>query len=109
MAYIILNFREVNEMVTALIMAGGKGSRMDFKSEKPLIMINNKPMIQYVIDALNESKKVNDIIVATSKNTPETDKFLKEIGIKTFVTPGEDYVHDLRFNPFSFCELRHYY
>ena len=82
-------------MITALVMAGGKGSRINFGSEKPLIPINNKPMIQYVIEALNESKKVNDIIVATSKNTPQTDEFLNEIDIKTLVTPGEDYVHDL--------------
>jgi adenosylcobinamide-phosphate guanylyltransferase len=91
-------------MVTALIMAGGKGSRMDFKSEKPLIMINNKSMIQHVIEALNDSKKIKDIIVATSKNTPETDEFLKKIGIKTFMTQGEDYVHDLGLILSHFCE-----
>jgi GTP:adenosylcobinamide-phosphate guanylyltransferase len=32
-------------MVTALVMAGGKGSRMNFNGEKPLIKINNQPMI----------------------------------------------------------------
>ncbi|WP_414470374.1 NTP transferase domain-containing protein [Methanobacterium sp. ACI-7] len=81
-------------MVIALIMAGGKGSRMNLNIEKPLIMINNKPMIQYVIGALNNSK-IDDIIVAVSKNTPETEKFLKGIGIKTIMTSGNDYVHDL--------------
>lgn len=82
-------------MVIALIMAGGKGSRMNLKSEKPLIVLNNKPMIQYVIDALNESKEINEIIVSTSKNTPETSEYLKKEGIKTIETPGEDYVYDL--------------
>ena len=82
-------------MITALVMAGGKGSRMNMGCEKPLITINSKPMIMYVIDALMESKKINDIVVATSKNTPRTDEFLNNTGIKTFVTPGDDYVHDL--------------
>jgi len=82
-------------MVIALIMAGGKGTRMKFKEEKSLIKIKGKPMIQYVIDALNNSKKVEEIIAATSKNTPETDEFLNKIGIKTIMTPGKDYIHDL--------------
>jgi len=82
-------------MVTALIMAGGKGTRMDFNGEKPLIKINNMPMIQYVIDALRDSKKIQEIIIATSKNTPETDEYLQNNGMKTIMTEGKDYVHDL--------------
>ena len=84
-------------MVTALVMAGGKGSRMNYKGEKPLIKINNRPMIQYVIEALHNSKKVDAIIIATSKNTPKTDEFLKKNNMKTILTQGKDYVHDLGF------------
>ncbi len=82
-------------MVTALVMAGGKGSRMDFNGEKPLIKINNKPMIQYVLDALQNSKKIHEIIIATSKNTPKTDEYLKKNNLRTIMTEGKDYVHDL--------------
>ncbi|MGZ7070686.1 MAG: NTP transferase domain-containing protein [Methanobacterium sp.] len=82
-------------MVTALIMAGGKGVRMEANSEKPLLKINGKPMIQYIIDALESSKKIDEIIVATSKNTPETTEYLKSLGIKTIITSGEDYINDL--------------
>ncbi|MGZ7160253.1 MAG: NTP transferase domain-containing protein [Methanobacterium sp.] len=82
-------------MVTALIMAGGKGVRMEANSEKPLLKINGKPMIQYIIDALESSKKIDEIIAATSKNTPETTEYLKSRGIKTIITSGEDYINDL--------------
>lgn len=82
-------------MVTALIMAGGKGKRMKYSGEKPLVKINRKPMIQYIIDALESSERIEKIIVATSKNTPYTTEFLKKQGIKTVITTGEDYVHDL--------------
>ncbi len=82
-------------MVTALIMAGGKGTRMKPGVEKPLVKINGIPMIQYVIDALKNADKIDNIIVATSKNTPKTDEFLKKNGIKTIMTPGKDYIHDL--------------
>lgn len=84
-------------MVTALIMAGGKGTRMELDVEKPLVEINGKPMIQYVIDALENADNVDDIVVATSENTPETETFLKEINIKTIKTPGKGYVQDLSF------------
>ncbi|MBI5679820.1 MAG: NTP transferase domain-containing protein [Methanobacterium sp.] len=84
-------------MVTAIIMAGGKGSRMDLNSEKPLIKINNKFMIEYVIEALKQSKNIDNILVATSKNTPKTDEYLKKQGIKTVMTSGDDYVYDLQF------------
>ena len=84
-------------MVTALIMAGGKGTRMGGSVEKPLIEINGKPMIQYIIDALKTTDKIDNIVVATSKNTPKTTNFLKGEDIETIETPGNDYVHDLGF------------
>ena len=84
-------------MVTVLIMAGGKGTRMNFRGEKPLIRIKGKPMIRYVIDALEGASMISDIIVATSKYTPKTHELMKKLGIKTIKTSGEDYVSDLGF------------
>lgn len=84
-------------MVTALIMAGGKGSRMQSPLEKPLVPIKDKPMIESIIRALEDAEKIDNIIVATTKNTPQTEKFLKNRGIKTIRTPGKGYVSDLEF------------
>ncbi len=82
-------------MVIALIMAGGKGTRLKTNEEKPLLDINGKPMIQYVIDALKSSTRIDHIIAATSKNTPETSLYLQNKNIETILTSGEDYIHDL--------------
>ena len=84
-------------MVTALIMAGGKGTRMKLDVEKPLVEVNGKPLVQYVVDALKNTDKISNILVATSKNTPRTESFLKEQGIDTIKTPGDGYVQDLGF------------
>jgi len=84
-------------MVTALIMAGGKGKRMELDVEKPLIEINGKPMIQYVIEALKNADKIDSITVATSENTPKTKTFLNEHDINIIETPGNGYVDDLGF------------
>jgi adenosylcobinamide-phosphate guanylyltransferase len=83
-------------MVTALIMAGGKGARMECNTEKPLIELFGIPMIQHVIDALSKSK-VSDIIVATSPNTPKTSSHIQKLGIKICQTPGNGYVEDLQY------------
>ena len=84
-------------MVTAVIMAGGKGTRMQCATEKPLIEVGGIPMIQYVINALSGSNKVTDIIIITSSNTPETMKFVQNMGFTVFQTPGNGYVEDLQF------------
>ncbi|MBP2046273.1 NTP transferase domain-containing protein [Methanobacterium aggregans] len=84
-------------MITALIMAGGKGSRMILEGEKPLIKIAGKPMIQHVIEAARNSSKLDRIIVATSPNTPKTSKFAQKIGVDVFETPGDGYIEDLAF------------
>lgn len=84
-------------MVTALIMAGGKGTRMKFNGEKPLIKINGKPMISHVINALERTNNIKNIVVATSKHTQHTRKLMEKLGIKTIETPGNGYIEDLRF------------
>jgi len=63
--------------VTALIMAGGKGTRMALSGEKPLLLVGGKPVIDYVINALSDAKKVDSIVVAVSDYTPKTSKYLK--------------------------------
>ncbi|MEM2873642.1 MAG: NTP transferase domain-containing protein [Nitrososphaerales archaeon] len=82
--------------VTALIMAGGKGTRMKNQKEKPLIKIDDKSFIEHVINALKNSKKVDRVIVAVSKHTPQTAKRAKELSIEVIETSGKDYVIDLR-------------
>ncbi|CAB3288734.1 Adenosylcobinamide-phosphate guanylyltransferase [Methanocaldococcus lauensis] len=83
----------------ALIMAGGKGSRMGY-IEKPLIKIKDKPLISYVIQPLLESDKINKIYIATSPNTKTTKKFIISIykdykNIKVIETSGNGYIEDL--------------
>jgi adenosylcobinamide-phosphate guanylyltransferase len=84
-------------MVTAIIMAGGKGTRMDMDGEKPLLLIRGKPMVQYVYEAVQASQKINQLIVATSKHTPQTTEHVRESGLKVIITPGKGYIEDLGF------------
>lgn len=85
------------EMVTAVVMAGGKGSRMEGSIEKPLIKVNGFPMIRHIIKALEDTYEISEIIIATSPNTPETAKHVKDLGYEVFQTPGEGYIEDLSY------------
>ena len=58
--------------ITALVMAGGKGTRMQIRRGKTLIKVCGKPVIEYVVAALQNAKKIDQIIVATTACTPKT-------------------------------------
>ena len=80
----------------ALVMAGGKGSRMGFCGvEKPMIEIGGVYTVERVVNALRSSKHIDRILVSVSPNTPDTERYMNDIGIETIRTSGEDYVEDL--------------
>jgi adenosylcobinamide-phosphate guanylyltransferase len=83
--------------VTALVMAGGKGTRMKLAEEKPLIYVCGKPVIEYVIEALRGAKKIDRIIVATTVVTPKTAALMKQQSVQVIETPGNDYVSDMGY------------
>lgn len=84
--------------VIALVMAGGKGTRMQLEGEKPLLNVAGKPMIEHVLDALIRVEKIERIVVAVSRHTPETARMMKKkFSIQTLKTPGKDYVSDTQY------------
>ena len=70
-------------MVPALIMAGGKGSRMGLPTEKPLLPFLGKPLIDWVAEAIVDAKKVSEFYVITSANTPTNRKHCQSKGWKS--------------------------
>ena len=80
----------------ALVMAGGKGSRMGFCGvEKPMIEVGGVYTVERVVNALKSSKHIDKILVSVSPKTPDTERYMNDIGIETIRTSGEDYVEDL--------------
>ncbi|HIH36540.1 MAG TPA: NTP transferase domain-containing protein [Methanocellales archaeon] len=77
----------------ALVMAGGHGTRL-CRGEKPLIDLQGRAMISYVLDALLQSEKVDEIFVITSPHTLKTKKYL-EGKFPVIETRGVGYVSDL--------------
>ncbi|MBL7001976.1 MAG: NTP transferase domain-containing protein [Nitrosopumilus sp.] len=77
-----------------LVMAGGKGTRMNLDNEK-LLLQYKKPIILHVVDSLKNSNCFSKILAITSSNSPKTKKLLQENNVEIFDTPGIGYVEDL--------------
>jgi adenosylcobinamide-phosphate guanylyltransferase len=82
--------------VVALVMAGGRATRMGNVCEKPLLRICGKTMVERVIEALRGSKNIDEIIGVVSKFTPKTAESMRNFSIKVVETPGEGYCSDMR-------------
>ena len=83
--------------VTALVMAGGKGSRMALKEEKPLLQVGGKPVIEHVLEALKKAKKVDAVVVAVSDYTPKTAELVSKFPVSVVHTPGKEFVSDMGY------------
>ncbi|MEA1932288.1 MAG: NTP transferase domain-containing protein [Euryarchaeota archaeon] len=81
-----------------LLMCGGEGTRLRpavGDTEKPLVAVDDRPMVEHVVEALQESR-VESVVAAVSPATPETAARLADReGVRLVETPGEGYVADL--------------
>ena len=82
--------------IPVLIMAGGKGKRMGLSTEKPLIPLLGKPLIDWVAEAVTSARKVADFYVVTSENTTETEKHCLNKDWKILRTNAKGYHNDLK-------------
>ncbi|OPY25369.1 MAG: Adenosylcobinamide-phosphate guanylyltransferase [Methanocella sp. PtaU1.Bin125] len=82
-------------------MAGGAATRMG-GVEKPIVPLDGRPLIAYVIDALAASQKIGHIYVAVSGRVPMTVEYIKtaygsDPGVSAVMTPGAGYVEDTAY------------
>jgi adenosylcobinamide-phosphate guanylyltransferase len=82
--------------VPALIMAGGRGSRMGLSTEKPMLQFLGKPLLDWVAEAVLSAKKVSEFYVITSSNTPKTEEHCRSRGWKVLRTDAKGYHDDLK-------------
>ncbi len=77
-------------------MCGGRGTRLGGETEKPRYTIDDVPMVQRVLTAL-EASRIETVYAAVSAHAPATREYLKENEAATTVdTPGSGYVADLQ-------------
>ena len=87
------------EKLMAIVMAGGKGGRLEMNIEKPLLKIGGSPFVKKVVDACLGSSYIREVFVAVSKNTPATESYLISLSlprVRTIQTPGFGYHDDMK-------------
>jgi adenosylcobinamide-phosphate guanylyltransferase len=84
--------------MNALLMCGGRGTRLDSEAEKPLYEVAGRPMLDRVRRALGRADRVETVHVVTAPNAPRTARHVAETAAahETVIdAPGEGYVADL--------------
>jgi len=80
-------------MLSAIILAAGRGKRLGAKLSKPLVKINNKPLINYSLCAFCRHPEIDEIIVVSSaQNKKQIVKAVKNCSfkkIKSFIVGGK--------------------
>ncbi|GIW48866.1 MAG: 2-C-methyl-D-erythritol 4-phosphate cytidylyltransferase [Caloramator sp.] len=87
-------------MVTALIVAAGKGKRMGLGYNKQYLLIDGKEVIARTIDVFEEAEFIDNIVVVVSKDEIEyfKENIVERYGykkIETLVCGGEERQHSV--------------
>jgi len=53
----------------AIVPAAGSGKRLGLRTKKPFVLLGNKPLISYVLSALDSSRLIDRIVVAVEKQS----------------------------------------
>ena len=71
-------------MVTAILLAGGKGTRMGTSKSKQFIEIKDKPILYYTIKLFMDNDLIDNIILVLSKDDTEycKNEVLKKYNLK---------------------------
>ncbi|HPS56513.1 MAG TPA: IspD/TarI family cytidylyltransferase [Spirochaetota bacterium] len=56
-------------MIIAAILAGGKGERVGGTTPKQLLMLGDKPVIQWSVDTFHQDKQIDEIIIVSEKSS----------------------------------------
>ena len=68
----------LNKKVKSIILAAGKGTRMKSNMPKVLHSIFNKPLLGYVIDAVNNSSYADENYVIVGHEAEQVEKYINE-------------------------------
>ncbi len=81
----------------AMIMAGGAGQRFGME-EKACVMLDDRPLIGYAIDAMQQAYYVDRIFVQVSSYSPHTEELVEDLygeSVSIVNSCGDNYIGDM--------------
>lgn len=90
----------MSNRIGAIVLAGGRGSRMNSEVSKQYMLLDGRPLITYALDAFEASRQVDDIVLVTGINEQEYVKteIVKAYGytkISAVAVGGEERYHSV--------------
>ena len=64
--YMSSNTKKINN--SAIVLAGGNGSRMELETPKQFLFLDNKMIYEYSLEILNKNKNINNIVLVCHKD-----------------------------------------
>ena len=76
-------------MISVIIAAAGRGTRLKYEKNKIFLNMNGKPILQYSLELFSELEDVSDIIVVTSaEDVDEVNSVIRLVGCGARVVIG---------------------
>lgn len=84
-------------MNTAIILAGGTGTRLGGKIPKQYIEVRNKPVITYCLEKFENNKEIDEIVIVAAKEWQDyiTENTKNISKIRGFAPAGESRQHSI--------------
>ena len=86
-------------MNTAIILAGGVGSRMGLDCPKQFLMVQDKPIISYCFDIFQKHKEIDNIVVVVSEQWQDfVEEYAEKYGvdkIRGYAPAGQTRQHSI--------------
>ena len=64
-------------MISAIVLAGGRGKRMNYHKSKQFIEIKGKPVLAYTLEKFIDNKSIDEVILVLPED--EVDYCQKEV------------------------------
>ena len=86
-------------MNTAIILAGGVGSRMGVDRPKQFLMVQDKPIISYCLDIFQKHSEIDNIVIVVSEQWQDfTEEYVQKYGVtkvKGYAPAGKSRQHSI--------------
>lgn len=86
-------------MNTAIILAGGVGSRMGVDRPKQFLMVQDKPIISYCLDIFQKHSEIDSIVIVVSEQWQDfTEEYVQKYGVtkvKGYASAGQSRQHSI--------------
>ena len=86
-------------MNTAIILAGGVGSRMGVDRPKQFLMVQDKPIISYCLDIFQKHSEIDSIVIVVSEQWQDfTEEYVQKYGVtkvKGYAPAGKSRQHSI--------------